>query len=858
MLDLQRYVFSDDAPPKPASPSTSSSCRRPAKPRRPSRSRAPSTPKRTAARHSTAWRSLLRSPEAYTAHLEDAFERASIPAYFEKGTKRPDPRDAPSWHSWTAPPRSSARRASRSTCRYLRFLGSTPTAAPIPPEELPPGRRDSLDSADTMLWRHPLSQDGSDPAQPLQLELFAEPEKVDEPESQTSLAGSLRAPWRWEKLLVDAAVIGSIERWERRLAGLTRELEIQLVELDDPEGAEAIALRRERDDLEHLKRFGLPLIEQLAELPSIGFVGRLARRARASRDELAGPPGGRVVDAQRAPTDGVGRPRRLGRGSRRPERTPDAPFAAARRLPLRQGMDRSDRFRPRSQLRRRPRSRVWPSACSRGRSSKTLSCSTTSATNSTRDFPCNAIASSSSGSPCGSRSVPRPSASSLATRPSTSPKVEPRSHRSTCSRSRGRAKASFPTSRRWSGKRRARAARDSAGPRRSGTSTRSTRPSSISAFLADALRRDTTEDDVRGTGRYLIDVNPALARSLRAKYQRGRSGRFTAVDGFLEPSAEAKQRLAKHRLDARAYSVTALEKYAGCPYRFLSQRRATSAATRRGRIPDAPRRADARTHPSRRAVSHLWTPRGGRAVPRVVPKISSRSCRRSSSPSTRSASAFHEELAPAIERIWRDELESIRFDLRGWLRRQAATTDGFVPFRREFTFGMKPRGPADPASTLEVAKLANGLRLRGAIDLVEKRADGKVRVTDHKSGKVWMPESAILNGGESLQPVLYTLAYEALTGEKVESARLYYCTERGGYAERVVHTDEEALDVVAEFQRRIDEVIEDGFFPASPLPKFGCRFCDYLTVCGPRMEIDAKRKQADPRLSPLNWLRNLT
>jgi hypothetical protein len=74
----------------------------------------------------------------------------------------------------------------------------------------------------------------------------------------------------------------------------------------------------------------------------------------------------------------------------------------------------------------------------------------------------------------------------------------------------------------------------------------------------------------------------------------------------------------------------------------------------------------------------------------------------------------------------------------------------------------------------------------------------------------------------------------------------------------VVHTDQAALDVVAEFQRRIDEVIEEGFFPASPLPKFGCRFCDYLSVCGPRMEIDAKRKQADPRLSPLNWLRNLT
>ena len=58
--------------------------------------------------------------------------------------------------------------------------------------------------------------------------------------------------------------------------------------------------------------------------------------------------------------------------------------------------------------------------------------------------------------------------------------------------------------------------------------------------------------------------------------------------------------------------------------------------------------------------------------------------------------------------------------------------------------------------------------------------------------------------------------------------------------------------------RTFDEVIEEGFFPASPKEKPGCEYCDYLAVCGSRMQIDARRKQNDPRLSPLNWLRNLT
>ena len=33
-------------------------------------------------------------------------------------------------------------------------------------------------------------------------------------------AGRLRTPRRWESLLVDASVIGGLDRWSRRLAGL--------------------------------------------------------------------------------------------------------------------------------------------------------------------------------------------------------------------------------------------------------------------------------------------------------------------------------------------------------------------------------------------------------------------------------------------------------------------------------------------------------------------------------------------------------------------------------------------------------------------------------------------------------------
>ena len=38
------------------------------------------------------------------------------------------------------------------------------------------------------------------------------------------VAGTLRAPWRWEELLVESAVIGHLDRWERRLKGLRSDI----------------------------------------------------------------------------------------------------------------------------------------------------------------------------------------------------------------------------------------------------------------------------------------------------------------------------------------------------------------------------------------------------------------------------------------------------------------------------------------------------------------------------------------------------------------------------------------------------------------------------------------------------------
>jgi hypothetical protein len=70
--------------------------------------------------------------------------------------------------------------------------------------------------------------------------------------------------------------------------------------------------------------------------------------------------------------------------------------------------------------------------------------------------------------------------------------------------------------------------------------------------------------------------------------------------------------------------------------------------------------------------------------------------------------------------------------------------------------------------------------LRGSIDLIERRSDGRFRVIDHKTGKFPDNPPQYTGTGEVLQPLLYALAVEALRGEAPSQSILSYATPREG------------------------------------------------------------------------------
>ncbi|MES1256557.1 MAG: PD-(D/E)XK nuclease family protein, partial [Acidobacteriota bacterium] len=329
--------------------------------------------------------------------------------------------------------------------------------------------------------------------------------------------------------------------------------------------------------------------------------------------------------------------------------------------------------------------------------------------------------------------------------------------------------------------------------------------------------------------RYLLELNAALRRSVSSRWARAH-GRWSTSDGLIQVAPGTTAALARHRLRSRPYSLSALQRYATCPYQFLL------GAIHRVQAWDEPQ-AVVRMDPlTRGSLFHSAQAQFFRALQAsgalpVTTATLPAAIHTLHAALDEVAAVYAERLAPAIERVWDDEIDEIRRDLRIWVERLAADTT-WTPEYFEFSFGLNDTG-RDPRSLPEPVTLDSGFQLRGSVDLIERRRDGTgLRVTDHKTGKNRSTPQLLVGGGTVLQPVLYSLAVEQGLGEPVEVGRLSYCTTAGGFAVHPIPIDGEARARGLEVLAIIDRAIELGRLPAAPMPD-ACRWCDYRRVCGP-------------------------
>lgn len=780
---------------------------------------------------------LLRSPAQYRAHLDEALRRAAIPAHFAGGVTRPDP----AGRAFLALLACAADGLSaRRFAEYLS-LGQVPERSD---EGAPPGATPSEARwvpSDDELLPPVLARSEAEPAPP--------------PDETT-----LPAPRRWERLLVDASVIGGLTRWRRRLDGLRNQLEDELRAIDDrdPEAPRALSIRRSLADLASLRAFAIPLLEALAAVPEkatwsvwLDELSALATRA------LKRPQRVLSVLAELGPMAPVGpvdlHEVRIVLGARLRDLLLAPETTAAGRVfigeaELARGLAFDVVFVPGLAEKIFPQ-KVVEDPILRDDARRALSAHARLSTNDDR------VASE--------RLALRLCVGAARERVILSyPRVD-------LDQARPRVPSFYGLEvlRAAEGKlygfeeltRRAEhaALSDGAAATRLGWPAPSSPMDAIDeaehdlALLASLLRKPSAE--TKGTARYLLEANAHLARALRFRARRW-FPKWTVADGLVNAQGEALAALQRHALAARSYSPTALQHFAACPYRFLLQ------AVHRLAPREVPEPIEELDPLQRGSLVHevLYELLSElRAEGRVPLRENDYDALRDRLDVVvaRVAARYRDLLAPAIDRVWDDGIASIRADVREWLVR-AMREHEWEPVHFELSFGLPERQTADPASVADPLALPNGLRLRGSIDLVERRADGTMRATDYKTGRARVRADAVIGGGETLQPVLYAMALERLFQEtKVEGGRLYYCTHAGDYTDVTITLDNYARNAIGEVVTIVNEAITTGFIPAAPSPG-ACEYCDYRTVCGPNEEQRVSKKARD-RLVPLQRLRSM-
>ena len=356
---------------------------------------------------------------------------------------------------------------------------------------------------------------------------------------------------------------------------------------------------------------------------------------------------------------------------------------------------------------------------------------------------------------------------------------------------------------------------------------------------------------VRGHAHYLLQLNESLKRSVTMRWARGRS-QWTAYDGLTRVTGMTKPLLHAKRLTVQPYSLSALQRFAACPYQFLLGSMLRLA-------PYEEREALEKLDPlTRGSIFHEMQAELFRDLQQqhLLPVSSAtldRALATLEKVIARVAAKQKDELAPAISRVWESEIAGIAKDLRVWLRRLPAVTE-WRPEYFEFAFGLPDLEGRDPRSRVEHALVDGRFRLRGSVDLIEQqRESGQLRITDHKTGKNRTTWKTVIGGGGLLQPVLYSLAVENVLGSPVQSGRLFYCTSAGGFIDHEIPINEANRRTGLETLEIIDRAIELGFLPAAPL-EHACAWCDFRSVCGPDEYRRVRNKPSD-KLADLDALR---
>lgn len=792
---------------------------------------------------------FLRTPRQYLGLLEHACGRGGVPVYFDRGTRRPDP----AGRAFIALLSCASEGLSAKRFDEYLSLGQVPDVRREPPN----------DSAGQMLvapqgeeFGELQADDGDlEDADPARLMPASPPVDSDE---ESVVAGTLRSPWKWEELIVESAVVGGRSRqdgkarWRRRLDGLAADYQYRIGELerDEPESPRIARFARDVRNLSHLRQFALPIIDVLAAWPDRATWGEwLGRFSPLAVSALARPERVLRLLAELRPMADVG-----------PVTLEEARDVLHDRLVALDGEPPARRY---------GRLFVGTPHQARGRSFRVVfvpGLAERVVPQRPREDPlllddCRAAL-----DPVLVRQDQRGSAERLLLKiaiGAASERLYLSYPRLDVAETRARVPSFYALDvvRAMTGSVPDHRALAAEAAEEAGANLAWPAPADPDRAIDDlehdlaSLRPLLDSRDpaaVKGRAHYLLGLNDGLRRSVVSRWARGRHA-WSGSDGVIKPSPAIQPALEAQRLNRRRYSLSALQRFATCPYQFVL---ATIFRLEPWDEPEPLVRMDPLTRGSlfHRAQAEFFRAlEGAHALP-VTRHTLPHAVATLDGVLDRVAAEYAETLAPAIERVWRDEIDDLRRDLGIWVQK-LAEEDAWEPKYFEFSFGLNDAG-RDPRSLADPVVIVGGYVLHGSVDLIERHRDRDVlRITDHKTGKNRSTPDMIIGGGAVLQPVLYSMAIEQGLRKKVATGRLFYCTTAGGFVEKEIEIDDYARGQGLQALAIVDRAVERGFLAAAPA-KDACRWCDFRPVCGPREEARVARKNQN-ELADLIALRSM-
>ena len=773
---------------------------------------------------------VLRSPHSYLGFLEHAFQRAGIPSWFERGTRRPDP----SGRAFLAV--LACAEENLSARRFAEYLSLG---------QVPPGAEPVSDS-----WSAPTDEIAESVVPPDDRSTDSDPEDearqaASEPERRGVVGGTLRAPWRWEELLVESAVMHGVDRWDRRLKGLREEYRMRLDELssDEPESPRIPAIERDIEQLDHLREFALPVIQEMAEWPRepewewgqwLATLGALAPRVLRHPMRVL-----RVLQE-------LGPLATVGPVSLREVRE----VLSTRLLTLTHDPPR----------RRQGRVFVGTPAAVRGRTFRVVFVPGLAE----RVFPQRL----------------REDALLLDERrdqlKAPLPKQKQRADeerlqlRLAIGAASARAYLSWPRVELQESRQRVPSfyvldvARAIEGRIPAYATVRDRAFAAGGATLAwpapehperaiDEFEHDLSmlhgllrEDDhtrAKGRGRYLYELSPHLQRSLTGRWARWQR-RWHPADGLIRTTPATAPALGQQRLGVRPFSLSALQRFADCPYQFH-----LSAIFRLAPLEEpAPlQRLDPLT---RGSLFHQIQAEFFRELEKngLLP-ITERPGRRSPEDARlghcdgveagegRSGAGDR----PRLERRARVDRPRSASVARG-ARQRRRTVDART-LRVCVWFARRSQSRSALGRRTRPSSMADSTFAGRSISSSVAATETTLRITDHKTGKNRTTLATMVDGGRVLQPILYGMALEGVTQQRVEEGRLSFCTAVGGFSVHTIALDDVSRRRAIEVLEVIDRAIEQGTLAARPA-EGACGRCDFIAVCGADEERRTRRKPA--------------